>query len=190
MKAIPTDNQAIEKEILQLLASPKQFEKGFSLLVATYSQAMYWSIRRMVFNHDDADDVLQNTLMKVYKNIEKFKGNSKLYTWLYRIAMNESITFINQQKKKATTSLSDPNINWEQGLRADEFWDGNKAELLLQQALATLPEKQREVFNLRYFDEMTYQNMADLLGKSIGGLKANYHHALKKIEDYIKTHIE
>lgn len=175
-----------DDQILALLANTSTYEQGFRLLVNTYSERMYWQIRKMVFSHDDADDVLQNAFVKVYKSIKNFKGNSKLYTWLHRIAINESITFLNKKKKMSISSIDHPDLGLSNRLKADEYFDGNEAELILQRALATLPDKQREVFNLRYQDEMSYKEMSQLLGTSIGGLKASYHHALKKIEHYIK----
>ncbi|MGK0388127.1 MAG: RNA polymerase sigma-70 factor (ECF subfamily) [Maribacter sp.] len=178
------DNQ--DEQILALLANPSTYEKGFRLLVSSHSERMYWQIRRMVFSHDDADDVLQNAFVKVYRSIKNFKGNSKLYTWLHRIAINESITFLNKKKKMTIASIDHPDLGLANQLKADDYFDGNEAELKLQQAIAILPDKQREAFCLRYHDEMTYKDMSELTGTSIGGLKASYHHALKKIENYIK----
>lgn len=187
MNAILKQSKTTEQEILQRLRIPKTFEQGFALLVDTYAQAMYWSIRRMVFNHQDADDVLQNAFVKIYQGIKHFKGESKLYTWLYRIAMNESITFLHRQKRRKKILHTAFNDNKLKNNTESIFFDTNKADLCLQKALATLPEKQREVFNLRYFEEMSYADMAELLGKSAGGLKAGYHHAVKKIERYIRA---
>ncbi len=180
------NQQHQDDEILALLADSVTYEKGFRLLVTTYSERMYWQIRKMVLSHDDADDVLQNAFVKVYKSIKNFKGNSKLYTWLHRIAINESITFLNKKKKQMTASIDHPDLGLANQLKADRYFDGNEAEVILQKALYTLPDKQREVFNLRYYDEMSYKDMSALLGTSIGALKASYHHALKKIESYIK----
>jgi len=177
-----------DDQILALLANESTYEQGFRLLVTTYSERMYWQIRKMVFSHDDADDVLQNAFVKVYKSIKNFKRNSKLYTWLHRIAINESITFLNKKKRMSIASIDHPDLGLSNQLKADEYFDGNEVEMMLQRALSTLPDKQKEVFNLRYYDEMTYKDMSELLGTSIGGLKASYHHALKKIENYIKGH--
>lgn len=180
------DNQ--DSKILALLKDTNSFEHGFRLLVETHSERVYWQIRRMVHSHDDADDVLQNVLVKVFKSIRNFKGDSKLYTWLHRIAMNESITFLNKRKKRLSASLDEPESIVAHTLRADSYFDGNEVDILLQAALATLPDRQREVFNLRYFDEMPYKEMAELMNLSEGALKASYHHAAKKIEQYIKSH--
>ncbi len=180
-------HQNQDDNILSLLGDDDTYEQGFKLLVATYQERMYWQARKMVFDHEDAHDVLQNAFIKIYKSIKNFKGNSKLYTWLYRIVTNEAITFLNKKKKNISSPMEQENWNVGHNLKADSYFDGNEAELVLQQALALLPEKQRQVFNLRYEDEMTYQEISDLLGTSIGALKASYHHAVKKIEDYIKS---
>ena len=141
----------------------------------------------MVLNHDDADDVLQNTFVKVYSNIGKFKGNSKLYSWMFRIATNESLTFIEQRAKKQGIS----NVELQQkailNLESDVYFEGNEIQLKLQKAIATLPEKQQLVFKMKYFEEMKYENISEILDTSVGGLKANYHHAVKKIEEYLKN---
>jgi len=140
----------------------------------------------MVTLHDDADDVVQNTFIKVYKNIDKFNRDSKIYTWIFRIATNESITFLKRKKRKRTESIDEKEGSIEYSLRSDPFFDGNAAELVLQKAILSLPEKQKAVFNLRYYDEMNYKDMSEVLGTSVGALKASYHHAVKKIESYIK----
>ncbi len=176
-----------DKEILELLNDSNSREQGFRLLVSTYQERMYWQIRKMVIDHDDTNDVLQNAFIKVSKGIQNFKGDSKLYTWLHRISINESITFLNKKKKKATTSIDREDTGLEHTLKADQYFDGNEVEILLQQALDTLPDKQRQVFLLRYESEMSYQAISDLLGTSIGGLKASYHHAVRKIESFIKA---
>lgn len=188
MEAILKNQNNQDGEILALLAHSSSYERGFRLLVDTYSERMYWQIRKMVLSHEDADDVLQNVFMKVYKNIKNFKGSSKLHTWLHRICINESITFLNKKKKLQTTSLDQPELGLENQLKADAYFDGNEIERKLQVALASLPDKQRVVFNLRYYDEMTYKDMSQLLETSIGALKASYHHALKKVEDSLKKH--
>lgn len=176
-----------DDQLLLLLKNETSKEKGFRLLVTQYQERLYWHIRRMVVEHEDANDVLQNALIKVFKSIDRFEGKSALYTWLYRIATNEAITFINKRKKKATADLDDEERNLSNQLQADEYFDGSKAEVLLQQSIATLPEKQRLVFQLRYFEEMSYQEIAEVLDTSVGALKASYHHAVKKIEVYFKT---
>lgn len=173
-----------DKEILQLINLNK--EGGFRSLMFQFQEPIYWHIRRMVTHHDDANDVVQNTFIKVYNNIEKFKQDSKLYTWIYRIATNESITFLNKRKKKQTEALDNGEFSLENVLSSDPYFDGNSAQLILQQAIGLLPEKQKAVFNLRYFEEMSYKDMSDVMGTSVGALKASYHHAVKKIEEYIK----
>jgi len=153
----------------------------------TYQQKLYWHIRRLVTVHADTDDVLQLTLIKAYRNIGSFKRNSKLYSWLYRIATNESLTFIKSRNRRQSQQI-DGEDSLESRLQSDPYWEGDQAELILQKAMQTLPEKQLLVFQLRYYDEMPYQQMSDMLGTSEGGLKASYHLAVKKVEDYIRTH--
>jgi RNA polymerase sigma-70 factor (ECF subfamily) len=177
----------LDEQILSFLQNEKTYERGFRMLMEAYQERLYWQIRRMVLGHDDANDVLQNCFIKVYRSIHKFEGKSKLYTWLYRIAANESITFLNKKNKKATTSIDHEDKNLVNRLHADSYFDGDVAQMRLQEALTTLPEKQRLVFNMRYFDELAYQDISDILGTSIGGLKASYHHAVKKIENYVRS---
>ncbi len=148
---------------------------------------MYWHIRKIVLNHDDTDDVLQNTFIKVYRNIDSFKGNSALFSWMYRIATNESITFLNSKAKKMGFSNQELQETLVNNLEADSYFDGDKAQLLLQKAIATLPEKQRLVFNMKYFEDLKYNEISEILETSVGGLKASYHHAVKKIENYISN---
>ena len=176
-----------EAEILALVRDEKSLEKGFRLLMITYQERIYWHIRKFVFDHDDANDIMQNTFIKVYRGIAKFKGDSRLYTWLYRIASNESITFLNSRKKRATSSIDDQEHDLANQLRADAFFDGDEAQVLLQKALGELPNKQRLVFNMKYFDDMSYQEMSDILETSVGALKASYHHAVKKIQLFFKN---
>ena len=179
-----------DHQILHLLQNEKNVEQGFRLLMVTYQERLYAHIRRMVNEHEDANDVLQNTFIKVFRNIEKFEGNSQLYTWLYRIATNETITFLNKKKKKSTTSIDDEELDMANRLSADTYFDGEEAQKSLQRALAVLPEKQKLVFNMRYYDEMSYQAISDVLETSVGALKASYHHAVKKIEQYLRQEIE
>jgi RNA polymerase sigma-70 factor, ECF subfamily len=145
---------------------------------------MYWQVRRLVLDHDDTDDILQNTFIKVFKGISKFEHKSKLSTWLYRIAINESLTFLEGKKRHLSQSL-DENAALAQQLTADIYFDGDEIEVKLQQAIQKLPEKQRIVFNMRYFDETPYEEMSDILGTSVGALKASYHHAAKKVESFL-----
>lgn len=157
-------------------------QQGFRLLLEQYQERLYWHIRRMVVEHEDANDVLQNCLLKVFRNISKFKQQAKLYTWLYRIATNEAITFLNKKKRLATTSLDSEEGVYIEQIKADSFFDGDAAQQKLQRAIQKLPEKQKLVFNMRYYDEMPYLDISEILETSVGALKASYHHAVKKIE--------
>ncbi len=179
--------ETTDEHILSLLNQQVTYERGFRLLMQTYQQPLYQHIRRFVVDHDDAHDVIQNTFIKIFKHIERFEGKSKLYTWLYRIATNEAITFLNARNRKETETLDNPDTAYlANSLQADVFFDGDALQIKLQQALATLPDKQRLVFNMRYYDEMPYEDMSEVLGTSTGALKASYHHAVKKIEAFIK----
>ncbi len=182
-----TANEITDNEILSLIQEATSLERGFKLLMQKYQERLYWHVRRMVYEHDDANDVIQNAFIKVYRSIQKFEGKSKLYTWLYRIATNEAITFINKKKRKATASLDDDEGGISTQLAADPYFDGDQVQLLLQKALETLPEKQRLVFNMRYYEEMAYKDIAEVLDTSVGALKASYHHAVKKIERSLRA---
>ncbi|MCK7559133.1 sigma-70 family RNA polymerase sigma factor [Chitinophaga sedimenti] len=175
-----------DKELLALYQQPGTREKGFTLIVQKYQEKLYWHIRRLVINHEDANDVLQNVFIKVWKNLENFREDAQLYTWLYKIATNESLSYLEQQKRKSSVSLSDVETGLENKLKADSQFDANKLEWKLQKAILGLPEKQRIVFNLRYYDEMPYEQMSKVLDTSEGALKASYHHAVKKIEEFMK----
>lgn len=175
-----------DEQIKGLLEHSSTLEAGFRLLMESYQERLYWHIRRIVTEHEDANDVLQNALIKVFNSIERFKWEAKLYTWLYRIATNEAITFLNKKRKKLATSIDSKELNLSNKLQADSYFDGNEAQRQLQLALQTLPEKQRLVFNMRYFDELSYHDISNILGTSEGGLKASYHHAAKKIERFIR----
>lgn len=159
--------------------------EAFAQVVAHYSEPLYWQIRKMVVSHDDTDDLLQNTFMKAWANIDYFRGDAKLSTWLYRIAVNESITFLNKERAKRNLTVDDEDTFLVESLPADEWFDGDEWQLLLQQAIARLPEKQRLVFTMRYFDEMKYEEMSEILGTTVGALKASYHHAAKKVEEFL-----
>ncbi len=161
---------------------PKDAALNFDEIVALYSEKLYWHIRKIVLLHDDAHDVLQNTFLKAWKGLNKFKGNASVYTWLYRIATNEAITFFNKKKKQNSVSLTTYEDFLSKTLEGDAYFDGDKMQLKLQQAILQLPEKQRVVFNMRYFEEVKYKAMSEILGTSEGALKASYHHAVKKIE--------
>ena len=181
--------QQDDKELLQQFKDPATKEKAFTAIIKKYQEKLYWHIRRMVVDHEDANDVLQNMFIKVWKSLDNFREDSQLYTWLYRIAINESLTFIEQAKKRSTVSISGDEENYlANKLQADKNFDGKKSEWKLQLAIQQLPEKQRAVFNLRYFNEMPYEEMSKVLETSEGALKASYHHAVKKIEDYILNH--
>jgi RNA polymerase sigma factor (sigma-70 family) len=159
--------------------------KGFRLLVETYSQKLYWHIRRLVILHEDADDALQNTFINVWKSIGNFRSESSLYTWLYTIATNEALALINKRKRNAAVSIDDLGRYFASSQEGSTWFDGDEAQLKLQNAILKLPDKQRIVFNLKYFDEMTYEEMSKVLKTSEGALKASYHHAVKKIEKII-----
>lgn len=175
-----------EKEVLALLQDKETQKRGFEMIVAEYSEKLYWQIRRMVLSHDDANDLLQNTFIKAWINIEYFRADAKLSTWLYRIALNECLTFLNKQRSQNTVAIDDPEASVIQKLESDTYFSGDEAQLLLQKALLTLPEKQRMVFNLKYYEEMKYDEMSEIFGTSVGALKASYHHAVKKIEKYLQ----
>jgi RNA polymerase sigma factor (sigma-70 family) len=160
-------------------------EAAFTALVEKYQKRLYWHIRRMVIDHDDANDVLQNTFIKVWNGLENFREQSQLYTWLYRIATNECLTFLEQLKRRQTSSLENVEYSLWNKLTTGKNFSGDQIEMKLQQAILSLPEKQRIVFNLRYYDEMPYEEMSKVLETSVGALKASYHHAAKKIEDFI-----
>ena len=174
--------------LLQQFREAQTKETAFTTLIKKYQERLYWHIRRMVVDHDDANDVLQNVFIRVWNGLENFKEESQLYTWLYRIATNESLTFLEGQKKRAAVSLSDVETGLSNKIMADKHFDPNRLEWKLQLAIQQLPEKQRIVFMLRYYDEMPYEEMSRVLETSEGALKASYHHAVKKVEDYIKNH--
>jgi RNA polymerase sigma-70 factor (ECF subfamily) len=176
-----------ETEILGNLRSGDSFlqRKAFEQVVNYFSEKLYWQIRKMVLSHDDANDLLQNTFIKAWMSIDLFRGEAKLSTWLYKIAVNESITFLNKQRLQNNISLDDEAVFVIDKLETDEYFDGDAAQLKLEKAIQILPEKQRAVFNLRYFDEMPYEEMSEIMGTSVGALKASYHHAVKKVEDFL-----
>lgn len=177
-----------DTELLMQFRESVTKEKAYTAIIRKYQEKLYWHIRRMVVDHDDANDVLQNVFIRVWKGLENFREDSQLYTWLYRIATNECLTFLEQQKKRSTISLSDVETGLSEKVKADQHFDSAKLEWKLQLAIQQLPEKQKLVFNLRYYDEMPYEEMSKVLETSEGALKASYHHAVKKIEDYIKNH--
>ncbi|MGV3530703.1 MAG: RNA polymerase sigma factor [Flavisolibacter sp.] len=179
---------ASDAELLQRFRQPETKESAYTAIIRKYQERLYWHIRRLVVDHEDANDVLQNVFIRVWNGLQNFKEESQLYTWLYRIATNESLTFIEQQKKRAAVSLSDVETGLGNKVKADRHFDAQKLEWKLQLAIQQLPEKQRVVFTLRYYEEMPYEEMSRVLETSEGALKASYHHAVKKVEDFIKNH--
>ena len=167
--------------------APAVQNRAFEQIVAFYGEQLYWKIRRMVLSHDDAIDLLQNTFIKAWMSIDSFRGESKISTWLYKIAINESLTFLNSARARNSVSLDDESASFlSDNLTAAAYFDGDEAQQQLQKAILTLPDKQRTVFNLRYYEEMPYEEMSDLLGTSTGALKASYHHASQKVEEFLE----
>jgi RNA polymerase sigma factor (sigma-70 family) len=178
----------IEDEvILKKFEDEKTRHEAFSLLLNKYQQKVYWHIRRIVINHDDADDLVQDVFIKVWKNLVNFRQDSQLYTWLYRIATNESITFLKKKRAKNNVPIDDVAEQISQSLNESQYFSGDTIQRKLQEAIVTLPEKQKLVFNMKYFDEMKFQEISDVLGTSVGALKASYHLAVKKIEAHLTT---
>jgi RNA polymerase sigma-70 factor (ECF subfamily) len=177
-----------DTELLIQFRNPLTKEKAFTAIIKKYQEKLYWHVRRMVIDHEDANDVLQNVFIRVWNGLENFREDSQLYTWLYRIATNECLTYLEQQKKRSSVALDEVESGLSNKIKADSHFDANKLEWKLQLAIQQLPEKQRIVFHLRYYDEMPYEQMSKILETSEGALKASYHHAAKKIEDYIKNH--
>jgi RNA polymerase sigma-70 factor (ECF subfamily) len=176
-----------EKDFIRELLDPKTQNAAFQKLLRKYQRPLYNHIRNIVLNHDDADDVLQNTFIKVFQHLKNFKGESKLFSWMYRIATNEAITFINQKAKKNGITSEAMQSKIVDNLKADEYFDGSDIQLKLQKAIALLPEKQQLVFKMKYFEEIKYEDLSEILGTSVGALKASYHHAVKKIEEFMTT---
>jgi RNA polymerase sigma factor (sigma-70 family) len=177
-----------EQEFIQELLNPKTQNQAFEKLLKEYQKPLYNHIRNIVLNHDDTDDVLQNTFVKVFRNLNKFKGESKLFSWMYRIATNEALTFLNQKAKVngiSSETLQNKTID---NLKADVYFDGNEIQIKLQKAIIQLPEKQRLVFKMKYFEELKYEEISEILGTSVGALKASYHHAVKKIEAFVTAY--
>ncbi len=173
--------QQPDPEIMKLLRN-KQYEQAFNLMVKNYQERLYWHVRKMLYFHEDADDALQNTFVKVWRNIKKFKGDSRIYTWLYRIATNEALNIISQNKKRHLSSDNEQK-SLAQKLVSDAYFDGDEAEAKLIEAIAKLPEKQRLVFQMKYYDNMKYDDISEILQTSVGALKASYHHAVNKIKE-------
>mgnify|MGYP003514098466 FL=1 len=182
-------NNYNEKEIIALLKEPMRQREAFECIVKEYSEQLYWQIRRLVFSHDDANDILQNTFIKAWINIDYFRGDAKMSTWLYRIALNECLTFLNKQRAANQLSIDEADKELLNKLESDTYFDGDDTQKIFLQAIHTLPEKQQIVFNLKYFKEMKYEEISEILGTSIGALKASYHHAVKKIESFLEKHL-
>jgi len=175
-----------EETLIENLKQKDTQAKAFEVLINTYKERLYWHIRRIVLNHDDTDDVLQNTFIKIFRNIDKFKGDSKLYSWMYRIATNEALTFLKIKSKKLGVDNEELQERMANNLEADVYFEGDEIQLKLQKAIALLPEKQKLVFNMKYFEELKYGEISEILETSVGGLKASYHLAVKKIEATLK----
>lgn len=181
-------NISNEQKLIEELQCPETRNRAFEQVVRTYSEQLYWQIRRMVLSHDDTNDLLQNTFIKAWKGLEQFRGEARLSTWLYRIALNETLTFLNQQHPIDTVEIDSPEGSMADKLEGDTWFDGDEAQRLLQEALLTLPDKQRLVFNMKYFEEMKYEDMSQILDTSVGALKASYHLAVKKISHFLEEY--
>lgn len=179
-----------EKELVTALQTEADKEFAFRELVSQYKERLYWQIRNMVLDHDDADDVLQNTFIKIFRNINSFKGESKLHTWMYRIAANESITFLNKKAKHNNISIDNVKDHAVRKLESDVYFEGDQIQLQFQKAIATLPDRQRLIFTMKYFEDHTFEELSAILETSTGGLKSSYHIAVKKITEFIKTQDE
>jgi len=179
-----------EQELIMALQSETDKEAAFRELVSQYKERLYWQIRNMVLDHEDADDVLQNTFIKVFRNINSFKGESKLHTWMYRIAANESITFLNKKAKRNNVSIDNMKDDAVRKLESDVYFEGDQVQLQFQKAIATLPERQRLIFTMKYFEDHTFEELSAILETSVGGLKSSYHIAVKKITQFIKSQNE
>jgi len=176
-----------ESIIIEKIKNEDTLNYGFNLLVREYQERVYWHVRKMVIDHDDADDLVQEIFVKVWKNLSKFREDAKLFTWIYRIATNECLTFLKKKKRKFFIPIHDLQDELTSKLENEPSISGDEVQLKLQKALLTLPDKQRMVFNMRYFDEMKFKDIAEITSTSEGALKANYHHAVKKIEEFINT---
>lgn len=181
------ENSQTDTELIVLFRQPESRERAFRLLLDRYSRKLYWHVRRIVVDHDDADDVVQNTFIKVWEKLADFREESAFYTWLYRVATNEALNFLNRKKANLNVSMESLQETLGERLVADRYFNGDKAALLLQQAVLQLPEKQRLVFNMKYFDNLKYEEMEAILGTSVGALKASYHHAVKKVEEFMRN---
>jgi RNA polymerase sigma factor (sigma-70 family) len=176
-----------EEEFIKQLLDTKTQNEAFKKLLLTYQKPLYNHIRNIILNHDDTNDVLQNTFIKVFQNLKKFKGESKLFSWMYRIATNEAINFLNKKAKKVGVSSETLQNKTIDNLKSDSYFDGNDIQIKLHKAIVTLPEKQQLVFKMKYFENLKYEQISEILGTSVGALKASYHHAVKKIEAFLTT---
>lgn len=180
MSNIPAEDPAL----IERLRDSDTVREAFGEVINRFTEPLYWQIRRLVSNHDDANDLLQNTFMKAWMSIENFRGEARLSTWLYKIAINEAFTFLAREKKRSTVSIDDPESATASNIEADEYTDGDRLATELREVVGTLPEKQRIVFNMKYYDDMKYEDISSILGTSVGALKASYHLAVKKIENF------
>lgn len=174
-----------DNQLLMQFRNPESRNSAFRQILAKYQKRLYWHIRKMVIDHDDTDDILQNTFIKIWNNLDNFREDAQLYTWLYRIATNECLTFLNKKKNSNVISINDVEYSLHEKIDSEKNFTGEQIQRKLQKAILTLPEKQRLVFNMKYFDGMKYEEMSAVLETSVGALKASYHHAVKKIEDFI-----
>lgn len=179
-----------DKKIIELISLPEQENQALTLLIDQYQKKLYWQIRRIVISHDDADDVLQNTFIKAWKGLKNFNQQSSLYTWLYRIATNEALQHLRKKAQEKNIPYEDVSNYLSNTLISDPYFKGDEIQRKLQQAILSLPEKQRIIFNMRYYDDMSYEEISEILDTSVGALKASYHHAVKKIEEYLLNHTE
>ncbi len=178
-----------DEEIIKLIEDPNSQKQAFEMILKTYKEKIYYHVRKMVIDHDDADDVSQEVFIKIWKNLDKFRGDSKLYTWIYRIATNESLTFLQRRKRNNSESIDDNSdlIAHLESSKSDTYLSGDEIQIKLQKAILTLPDKQRLVFNMKYFDDLKYDEIAEITETSVGSLKATYHYAIKKIEEYLTS---
>jgi len=175
-----------DQELLEKFNNPETRHYAFNLLVRKYQERVYWHVRKMIIDHDDADDLVQEVFLKVWKNLKNFRGDSSLFTWIYRIATNDCLQLLNKKRKRFFIPLHDLNAELAEKLTSSDYIDGDEIQLKLQRALLTLPDKQRLVFNMKYFDELSYEEISAVTNTSIGALKASFHHAVKKIENFLK----
>lgn len=181
MATLPPENE----ELIKRLREPSECREAFSEVIKIYTEPLYWQIRRMVQSHDDTNDLLQNTFMKAWSSLENFRGDARLSTWLYKIAINESLSFLERERKRQSVSIDQPDASAVNAIAADSYFDGDELQRKLRVAVASLPDKQQLVFNMKYFEDMKYEDMSNILGTSVGALKASYHLAVKKIEQIL-----